>query len=1065
MKVLIWLATGTFLVAATPPSGRYAVILEDAPAGPRPAVTMEYRQRLRAAQVAVRDEIKRRNLRVTGTAQTVLNAVFVQATPESVAELRSLPGVKAVAPLRRFRMHLDKAVGLQNVPAAWQALGGTNGAGAGVKIAIIDSGIDQTHAAFQDSTLGMPAGYPKCEGADCGFTSQKVIVARSYIPLVAAGWSSNPAAESRPDDNSPRDRVGHGTALAMIVAGATNAGPAATITGIAPKAWLGNYKIFGSPGVNDGTSGDAIIRALEDAFNDGMDVAVLSLGSPALGGPLDEGAACGLPASTPCDPEAAAVENASKAGMLVVVSAGNSGDSGINVPTLSTVESPATAPSALAAGATTNSHAFASTVSISGQNVPSGLQSIPALFGDGPAPASPLTAPLRDVASIDGSGTACSALPPGSLTGAVALVLRSPNACNFFTKVVNAQNAGAAGVVFMQVAGSDSLFTPGGLSGTSVPAAMIGGTVGANLKSYLSSHSGAQATLDPALSPFDVSTFNTVAEFSSHGPSITGLLKPELVAVGTDVYMATQRYDPNGEMYDPTGYTVAQGTSFSAPMAAGTAALVKQKNPRFAAAQLKSALVGAATQDVTESVAPASVLAAGNGKLNAGGAVAVTVTADPATVSFGLLDRNSALPLQRALTLHYAGGDQATLSLRIVPASASQKAPTLDRTALTLTPRQPDQTLQITLSGSVPAPGLYSGVIEIQGDRTANRVPYLYVVGDGVPHDAIPLAGTDFDAAAGDSVPTGIAFKVVDRYGAPVKGLSVQFGATRGGGIVRSADSRTDQYGIAGADALLGPLLGTQQFAALAGGLTVRFSGNARARPALAGNGIVNAASFRPAPIAPGSYISLFGSGLSDVRVVESTDYLPLSLGGVSVSFDVPGANLSLPGRIIFVSPTQVNVQVPWELRGQTSALVKVSIGYVSGQLYTAQVADYSPAVYADRSGGAAALDETDAVISSANPARRGHIVQLYVNGLGPVDNQPATGDPAQSTPLSRALAAPSVTIGGRPAPVQFAGLAPGFPGLNQVNVAVPDDVPSGLQDVVLSIGGAAAPPVTLPVQ
>jgi minor extracellular serine protease Vpr len=1066
------LAAGTLLAAVPPQGGKYAVILEDEPvgrhmagkAGLRSAAAMEYRGRVAASQAGVRRELERRNLRVTGSVDTLLNAVFVQASPDRAVELRGVPGVKAVAPLHTFRMHLNKAVELENVPAAWQALGGTANAGAGVKIAIIDSGIDQAHPAFQDPSLTLPAGFPKCAGADCAFTNNKVIVARSYIPLVAAGSPPNPAVDSRPDDNSPRDRVGHGTALAMIAAGFTNAGPAATITGMAPRAWLGSYKVFGSPGVNDSTGGDAIIRALEDAVGDGMDIAVLSLGSPAFTGPLDQGASCGAPGSTPCDPEAAAVEAASKAGMLVVVSAGNDGDAGTSLPTLGTVASPATAPSALAVGATTNSHVFISSVHVSGTNLPSGLQSIPALFGDGPSPASPVTAPILDVALIDGNGNACSPLPSGSLSGAFALVLRTPGGCSFLTKVVYAQNAGAAGVIFLQVAGSESIFMPGGLTRTSIPSAMVGSAAGAALQSYLASHPGLQATLDPSLSAFNVSTFNTVAGFSSHGPSITGLLKPELVAVGTDVYMATQRYDPNGEMFDPSGYTVAQGTSFSAPMAAGVAALAKQKNPGFTAAQLKSAVVNSATQDVAEGGSLSGVLASGNGKLNAAGAIAATLTADPAAISFGMLDRSSALPLERTLTLHYGGTGQAALSLRVVAADASQRAPTLDRTELTLAAE--DQTVQLTLSGGVPSPGIYQGAVEIQGGGAVSRVPYLYVAGDGVPNDIIALAGPGFDAVAGDYLPGGIAFRVIDRYGAPVKGLAVQFGVTRGGGgAVRNADSRTDQYGIAGADAILGQALGTQQFAANAGNLTVRFTGNARVRPAIAANGIVNAASFRSGPVAPGSYISIFGRGLSDVGAVESTACLPLSLAGVSVSFDVPSAGLSVPGRMIFVSPSQVNVQVPWELRGQTSALVKVSIGYTSGQLYTMQVADYSPAVYADRNNSAAALDESNAAISSAVPALGGHVVQLYVNGLGPVDNQPATGDPAPSAPLSRTLAKPSVTIGGRPAVVSFSGLAPGFPGLNQVNFVVPAGTPAGVQQVVVTIGGVDAPPVNLPVQ
>ena len=137
----------------------------------------------------------------------------------------------------------------------------------------------------------------------------------------------------------------------MIAAGVTNAGPGDTITGFAPKAFLGNYKIFGSPGVNAGASEDAVIMALEDAVKDGMDIANLSLGGPALTGALDSGAACGEADGVACDTLSQAVENATSLGMLVVVAAGNDAAPG-------SIESPGIAPSAIAVGATTNSHVW-----------------------------------------------------------------------------------------------------------------------------------------------------------------------------------------------------------------------------------------------------------------------------------------------------------------------------------------------------------------------------------------------------------------------------------------------------------------------------------------------------------------------------------------------------------------------------------------------------------------------------------------------------------------------------------------------------------------------------------
>src|SRR5207249_6590483 len=126
---------------------------------------------------------------------------------------------------------------------------------------------------------------------------------------------------------SPRDRVGHGTAIAMIAAGAQNTSPLGQIQGVAPKAFLGNYKIFGSPGVIDFPLYADFAKAIEDAFADGMDIVTLSLGEghAAYYGPLDtDPQGCG----GACDIFAQKVENAVSNGMVVVASAGNDGNIG-----------------------------------------------------------------------------------------------------------------------------------------------------------------------------------------------------------------------------------------------------------------------------------------------------------------------------------------------------------------------------------------------------------------------------------------------------------------------------------------------------------------------------------------------------------------------------------------------------------------------------------------------------------------------------------------------------------------------------------------------------------------
>jgi uncharacterized protein (TIGR03437 family) len=242
--------------------------------------------------------------------------------------------------------------------------------------------------------------------------------------------------------------------------------------------------------------------------------------------------------------------------------------------------------------------------------------------------------------------------------------------------------------------------------------------------------------------------------------------------------------------------------------------------------------------------------------------------------------------------------------------------------------------------------------------------------------------------------------------------------------------------------------------------------------PALRADGVVNAASGELGRgLAPGSYISLFGASFTDQTRVFGTNYLPLSLAGVSVGFDVPGqTNRSFPGVISFVSPGQINVQVPWELAGQSQVQLKVSNGDYSSARLTVPLNEVSPAFfeYTDAGSGRqliAALNQGFQLVTGAAPATRGEVVQMYANGLGPVDNQPATGEAAPSSPLASCRIAPQVTIGGRSATVLFAGLAPGFVGLYQVNALVPTDAPAGIQPVVITMNGVAAKTASLPVR
>src|ERR1700691_4936949 len=143
---------------------RYALILSDpAPIRARAeggqAAVEAARTKVLAAQAAVRSELNARGVRITGSAHTLLNAIFVAAEPAVAAQLTSIDGVIQVARLKRFRPDLDHAVQLINVPAAYALIGGASNAGAGIKIGMIDTGITATHPAFQDSSLTPPAGF------------------------------------------------------------------------------------------------------------------------------------------------------------------------------------------------------------------------------------------------------------------------------------------------------------------------------------------------------------------------------------------------------------------------------------------------------------------------------------------------------------------------------------------------------------------------------------------------------------------------------------------------------------------------------------------------------------------------------------------------------------------------------------------------------------------------------------------------------------------------------------------------------------------------------------------
>ena len=1067
MKFLLGLAVPA-LLAAQAASQRWTVILTDPPLVKQPGATRSNLSTRAGSDLltrhrSVETQIESRGIRISSSTTNLLNAVFVHASADQAAALRAIPGVARVLAQRKYKPKMSKALELVNAPAAWTRLGGESKAGAGILIGVIDSGIDPNHPVLKDSTLTTPTGFPKCSPADCAYTSTKVIVARSYINLVAVNTDQ---LLSRPDDLSPRDHIGHGTAVAAVAAGVRTIGPSGSTGGVAPKAYLGNYKVFGTPGVNDDsdplTFDEAVIQAIEDAYADGVDIAVVALGAPALWGSSDAGGTCGNASGDPCDPVAAAVESAVQGGMLVVAAAGNDGGAGYYYPAYGAINSPAIAPSALAVGTTTNSHFFVSSVYTLG-NAPASIQAIDAQLSNGLKFKAPLTATVKDA-----GGTACATLLPGSLSGSIALIERGD--CAFFYKLYFAQQAGAIAAIVFQVDGYDGLFPMDGIATSGIPAVLIGNTAGRALQSYISRNDTVKVTIDSTLveGKPDSSYQDKVAWFTSWGPTVgDNLLKPEVVAPGTDLYIASQNYDPNGALYDPSKYFAANGTSFSAAMVAGAAALVLQTHSKLTPGQLKSAVVNTASAgiqdyDANNQIYPAKILATGAGKLNVASAVATNVTIEPATLSFGVLTSSLA---SQSLKLTNIGSSAVTLRFAVQSNTADSRATLVLPGSVNIAAGQ-STTIQAGLQGRLPNPGNYDGVISITGGAVPLRLPYFYIAGDQTPFNSYSLGGDQFVLST-ETSKIRLTMKATDQYGAPIVNQSVIFAPLVDGATVDFATQTTDATGIAEAGVTLGTTPGYQGFTGQTGTTVTYFEGRARLGLLINTDGVVNAASnLIDASVAPGSLIAINGSSLADASRAADTPYLPWSLAGASVSFYSPVRRTSYPGRLASVSDGSIIVQVPWELAGLTACTMKVSFGYFAQtDAYPLTLGDASPAVFerTDRSGAtvAWAVDQAGKPVDSGNPVARGTQLQILANGLGPVVGPaPSTGEAvADPPPAVRVL--PSVAIGGQPAAVANATLWPGSAGYYLITITVPQSVDAGVQPVVVTVNGAIAKTVS----
>jgi uncharacterized protein (TIGR03437 family) len=197
--------------------------------------------------------------------------------------------------------------------------------------------------------------------------------------------------------------------------------------------------------------------------------------------------------------------------------------------------------------------------------------------------------------------------------------------------------------------------------------------------------------------------------------------------------------------------------------------------------------------------------------------------------------------------------------------------------------------------------------------------------------------------------------------------------------------------------------------------------------------------------------LSVFGSQLSPTAQSAGNVPLPMQLAGVTAAVG------GIPAPLYYVSPGQLNIQVPYEMRANSLAVVQVNNnGRVAS--FSFNVAATAPGIFIDQNGAPV----------PSNGAARGQIVTLYVTGDGAVSPGLATGSaPLVGTALAnlpRPVQSVTVTVGGLPAAIQFIGITPGLVGVTQINYQVPAEVGIGTQPVVVTVGNAASVPASLRV-
>ncbi|HUJ26544.1 MAG TPA: S8 family serine peptidase, partial [Myxococcales bacterium] len=711
-----------------------AVYAQTARAASTARATSDARTQLtavRSQQAAFASAVERANLRGGARevyrVQRVMNGILYRTDASNVALLRSMAGVKAVHIVTPKTVDNARSIPFVGVSNLWTAAGG-GFHGEGVKVGVIDTGIDYTHANFGGA--GTAAAYASNDPSvveEGSFPTAKVIGGIDFAGTDYDASSADPAQYIPVPDDDPLDEAGHGSHVAGTIAGlgvvACGLSAPATLArpciggaqafagsydqsfepsawligpGAAPQASLVALKVFGKQG---STALDTL--ALEWAvdpngdgdFSDHLDVVNLSLGSTY---------------GTPNTGDAVVFTNVVNAGVIVVAAAGNASDAYF------ISGSPGNTPEVISVAASSVGASPALQVTS-----PAAVAGLKAQAGS--VPSVPATPPVQGnlVATVpaDGCDTVGNA---DAVAGKIAFIVRGgtlpdgTTLCGFADKVTNAQAAGASAVVvYNQAAHGDDLSVTMDLTSAAVPitipARLLGNTDGTAIAAALGS-GPVTVALDDTLSIVDSTQSDQIASFSSRGPARLGnkvLLKPDVAAPGVNIVSTG--------MGTGTGSATFSGTSMATPLTAGTAALLHQMHPDWAPAQVKALLMNTATHEtyVDDSTVagrpPVGPGRQGAGRIDATKALNDAVLAydkdfpSRVSVSFDTLDVTGPVTEDRTITLQNTGGQGMTYAVGITGVATSPGSGVTAGTTRVTVPAGGSADVTITLSADPAA--------------------------------------------------------------------------------------------------------------------------------------------------------------------------------------------------------------------------------------------------------------------------------------------------------------------------------------------------------------------------